>query len=78
MDFTSYLVDNALILVPVMYFIGFCIKNTKVIKDKYIPIILLPIGILFSLFLLIHLIKKNHNSRLSYDSLMYFLLLKLI
>ena len=52
MDFTSYLVDNALILVPVMYFIGFCIKNTKVIKDKYIPIILLPIGILFFFFFL--------------------------
>lgn len=46
MDFTQYISQNALILVPVLYIIGIIIKNTEEIKDKYIPIILLVIGIL--------------------------------
>lgn len=48
MDFTQYISQNALILVPVLYIIGIIIKNTEEIKDKYIPIILLGIGILGS------------------------------
>lgn len=46
MDFTQYISQNALILVPVLYIIGMIIKNTEQIKDKYIPVILLIIGIL--------------------------------
>lgn len=46
MDFTQYIAQNALILVPVLYIIGMIIKNTEEIKDKYIPIILLVLGIL--------------------------------
>lgn len=46
MDFTQYISQNALILVPVLYIIGIIIKNSDEIKDKYIPAILLVIGIL--------------------------------
>ena len=45
MDFTQYIVQNALVLIPVLYVLGMLIKNTKKIDDKYIPIILLIAGI---------------------------------
>lgn len=46
MDFTQYIAQNALILIPVLYILGIIIKGTEQISDKYIPIILLIIGIL--------------------------------
>ena len=48
----NFIVDNALVLVPVIYVIGSILKGTEAIKDKYIPVILLPIGVLLSMFLL--------------------------
>ena len=41
----NYIVDNCLILIPVLYVIGMILKNLERIEDKYIPLILLPIGI---------------------------------
>lgn len=41
----EYIVENALVLVPVLNVIGMIIKNTEKIKDKYIPLILLFFGI---------------------------------
>lgn len=41
----EYIIDNCLILIPVLYVLGAIFKNVGVIKDKYIPLILLPIGI---------------------------------
>ena len=41
----EYIVENALVLVPVLNIIGMIIKNTEKIKDKYIPLILLFFGI---------------------------------
>ncbi|WP_459477339.1 phage holin family protein [Clostridium saccharoperbutylacetonicum] len=46
MDIAQYIAQNALILIPVLYIIGMIIKNTEQINDKYIPVILLIIGIL--------------------------------
>eukprot|EP00828_Plagiopyla_frontata_P010701 TRINITY_DN1575_c0_g1_i6.p2 TRINITY_DN1575_c0_g1~~TRINITY_DN1575_c0_g1_i6.p2 ORF type:complete len:116 (+),score=9.72 TRINITY_DN1575_c0_g1_i6:158-505(+) len=46
MEFSQYIADNALILIPALYIIGMLIKNIEKIADKYIPIILLVIGIL--------------------------------
>ncbi|MEG0545979.1 MAG: phage holin family protein [Oscillospiraceae bacterium] len=46
MDIVNYLVENALILIPVLNVIGAIIKGIEKIPDKYIPLILLPIGIL--------------------------------
>lgn len=44
----EYIKPELLILVPVLYVIGMIIKNTELIKDKYIPVILGLTGILLS------------------------------
>ncbi len=41
----EYIVENALVLVPVLNVIGMIIKNTEKINDKYIPLILLFFGV---------------------------------
>ena len=38
-------------LVPFLYVLGMVLKDTEKIKDKYIPLILLPISVLFSLLI---------------------------
>ena len=43
--------DNALILIPVLLVLGKIVKGTEKIPDKWIPLILLPIGIAGSLAL---------------------------
>lgn len=45
MDFKSYIMENALVLIPVLNIIGVMIKSTDKIKNSYIPIILLGFGI---------------------------------
>ncbi|MDU1414272.1 MAG: phage holin family protein [Clostridium sp.] len=45
MDFLSYITENALILIPVLNIIGMILKGIEKVNDKYIPLILLPIGI---------------------------------
>ena len=47
----DYILDNALILIPAIYVIGAILKGTELIKDKYIPVILLPIGIVLAMLL---------------------------
>lgn len=46
MDILNYIVGEGLILIPVIYIIGMIIRKTDKIPNKYIPIILLPLGIL--------------------------------
>lgn len=48
----DYILDNALILIPVIYVLGIMLKGTELIKDKYIPVILLPIGIVLGMILI--------------------------
>lgn len=48
MDFTKYLVENAYVLIPVLYILGNILKGLKFISDKYIPILLLGLGILLA------------------------------
>lgn len=47
MDFLEYVIEEALIMIPVLYFLGYVLKNTNLLDDKYIPvaITLLSIGI---------------------------------
>ena len=52
MIFQKYITENALILIPVLYVIGMFLKALEFIKDKYIPCILLVIGIAFSIALI--------------------------
>ena len=39
----NYVTENSLIMIPTLYIIGYIIKNMDAIKDKYIPLILLPL-----------------------------------
>lgn len=48
----EYLVQEALIVIPVLLFIGYLLKNTPLIEDWLIPYALLGLGIVFSLFLM--------------------------
>jgi hypothetical protein len=45
MEIINYITENALILVPVLLIIGQIVKNIKVVPDKFIPLILLPFGV---------------------------------
>ena len=44
-EILEYITENALILIPVLLIIGSIIKRTEKINDKWIPLILLPLGI---------------------------------
>lgn len=46
MDILEYVVDKALILIPVLNILGMLLKNIEKIPDKFIPLILLAFGIL--------------------------------
>ena len=48
MDFTTYITQQALVLIPVLYIIGYIIKRSQ-INDKYIPILLMVIGVTFAM-----------------------------
>ena len=48
----EYIVENALVLVPVLNVIGMIIKHTEKIPDKYIPLILLFFGIVGTIAIL--------------------------
>lgn len=48
----EYIIDNALVLVPVLNIIGLIIKKTEKIPNKYIPLILLFFGIMGSVAVL--------------------------
>ena len=52
MDFVSmlkeYIKPELLVVALVLYFVGMGIKNTELIKDKYIPIILGVLGVIIS------------------------------
>lgn len=45
MELLSYIMDNALILIPVLLVLGQIVKGVQKIPDKWIPLFLLPIGI---------------------------------
>ena len=45
MDIVTYITENARVLIPVLIIIGQIIKNIQFIPDKYIPLILLPFGV---------------------------------
>lgn len=45
----EYITENALLLIPMLNVIGMIIKNIEKIPDKYIPLILLGLGIVGSI-----------------------------
>lgn len=48
MEIVGFITENALILVPALYVLGLILKGTEKVQDKYIPVILLPVGIIGS------------------------------
>ncbi len=48
----EYIIENALVLIPVLNVIGAIIKDIEKIPDKYIPLILLGFGVLGSVAVL--------------------------
>lgn len=51
-NITNYVLEQGLVLIPVLYIIGMMLKGAERIPNKYIPLILLPMGIAGSLGLL--------------------------
>jgi hypothetical protein len=52
MNFSTYIMDEALILIPVLMIIGKIVKNTPKIKNWVIPYILLGLGIVLAGFMM--------------------------
>ncbi|MCW6088800.1 phage holin family protein [Clostridium sporogenes] len=52
MNLMDYIVEQALILIPVLYVLGMMLKNTQEIKDWTIPWILLVLGIIGAISLM--------------------------
>lgn len=48
MDFTTYILPELLILVPVLYLIGYALKQNKRIQDDNIPIVLCLTGVVLT------------------------------
>ena len=45
MEILNLITENALICIPVIYIIGMMLKGLEKVQDKFIPLILLPIGV---------------------------------
>ena len=46
MSVIKYITENALVLIPALMIAGEIIKRIRAIDDRWIPLILLPLGIL--------------------------------
>lgn len=49
MDLLVYITESALVVIPILLIIGVMFKDCKRIKDKYIPILLLVVGVLLTI-----------------------------
>ena len=52
MDIISYIIEEGLIMIPALYIIGEIIKFTGVLNNKWIPLTLLVVSLLFTPLLL--------------------------
>lgn len=48
----EFLLEEALILIPALLILGKIVKQTKVLKNKYIPLVLLVVGVGLSVALI--------------------------
>ncbi len=51
MEILNYITKNGLILIPALFVIGEIVKGIEAIDNKWIPLILLPLGILGAVLL---------------------------
>lgn len=52
MNVLDYIVQEGLIMIPVLYIIGEIVKGTEVLSNKWIPLVLLVISVGFTPILL--------------------------
>lgn len=52
MNIQIYIIDDLLILIPVLYIIGMILKRIQLISNRFIPLILLGMGISISIGLI--------------------------
>ena len=50
MDYTTYIKPELLVLIPVLIFIGYCLKTSDAVKDKLIPALLAAVGVVLAAF----------------------------
>ena len=48
MDYTTYIKPELLVLIPVLIFIGYCLKTSASVKDKLIPALLAAVGVVLA------------------------------
>ena len=48
MDYTTYIKPELLVLIPVLIFIGYCMKTSASVKDKLIPALLAAVGVVLA------------------------------
>lgn len=48
MEFTNYIKPELLVLVPVLIFVGYCLKTSTAVKDKLIPALLAAAGVVLA------------------------------
>ena len=48
MDYTNYIKPELLVLIPVLFFIGYCLKTSAAVKDKLIPALLAAVGVVLA------------------------------
>ena len=48
MDYTTYIKPELLVLIPVLIFIGYCLNTSAAVKDKLIPALLAPAGVVLA------------------------------
>ena len=48
MDYTTYIKPELLVLIPVLTFIGYCLKTSASVKDKLIPALLAAVGVVLA------------------------------
>ena len=48
MDILNYVVQEGLIMIPVLYIIGEIVKGTELLSNKWIPLVLLVVSIGFT------------------------------
>ena len=48
MDYNTYIKPELLVLIPVLIFIGYCLKTSAAVKDKLIPVLLAAAGVVLA------------------------------
>ena len=48
MDFLNYIVQEGLVMIPVLFIIGEIVKGTELLDNKWIPLVVLVVSVAFT------------------------------